>query len=157
MHFSLGCWSDGISGIKTDFAWNPHFFKASQYVLMLLLKTFQPKIYWNKKNQLWFKEYSNETILSMQWNPWSLSWDFADEKTSQFCSDQKKWENVDFKTKTSCSDVEIQAWAWVWLFLQTNFVTTVLCKFYIYSVWLFLSGQQAIVLYWTYFQTRSQL
>ena len=36
LRFSLACGSDGISGTKTGFSWNPHLFKASHYVLMLL-------------------------------------------------------------------------------------------------------------------------
>ena len=39
LRFSLECGSDGVLGIKTGFSWNPHFSKASLYVLMLLLKT----------------------------------------------------------------------------------------------------------------------
>ena len=38
LRLSLACGSDGVSGIKTGFSWNPHFFKASLYVLILLLK-----------------------------------------------------------------------------------------------------------------------
>ena len=37
LRFSLACGSDGISGTKTGFSWNPHLFKASHYVLMFCL------------------------------------------------------------------------------------------------------------------------
>ena len=34
----LACGSDGVSGIKTDFSWNPYLFKTSLYVFIFLLK-----------------------------------------------------------------------------------------------------------------------